>query len=245
MRNIKLTIQYDGTRYAGWQAQDNATAIQTVIEKALKDIVGKKVSLVGSGRTDAGVHASGQVANFKTVSKIPIKNVRMALNSALPKDIVITRVEEAGPGFNSQRGAKSKIYRYTISNGNFVDPFIRNFAARCFYKLNPGAMRRASKFLAGRHDFRAFKTNDGGGERNTVRTIKKISIEKEGNLVYIYIEADGFLYNMARSIVGTLIEVGRGKMDEERVKMILAKKDRRLSGPTMEAKGLCLIRVKY
>ncbi|MFA6079385.1 MAG: tRNA pseudouridine(38-40) synthase TruA [Candidatus Omnitrophota bacterium] len=244
MRNVKLTVQYDGTHYAGWQTQKNAKTVQEVIEKALRKITGEKVNLTGSGRTDSGVHARAQVANFRTRSALPLKNIQMALNSILPKDIVISGAEEAGPKFSAQHSAKSKVYRYTIANGDFVDPFIRRFAAKCFYKLDMGAMKRAASVLCGKHDFRSFQAKDVI-ERGSVRTIKKITIEKDGYLIYIDIEANGFLYNMARNIAGTLIEVARGKIPEDRVKDILLKKDRRLSGPTAPAQGLCLMKVKY
>ncbi len=243
IRNIKLTVQYDGTHYAGWQFQKNASTIQEVLSETIERITGRKVSLIGSGRTDSGVHAKAQVANFKTYSAILLKKMRMALNSNLPEDIVVTRIEEVDIKFNAQRDARSKLYRYTIFNGNFVDPFIRRYVSKCFYKLDLNAMRRASKGLLGRHDFKSFQAKDGR-ERNSIRTIKSIKIEKEGNLVYIYVEADGFLYNMVRNIAGTLIEIGRGKMREE-IGQILKKKDRRFSGPTAPAQGLCLLKVSY
>ena len=244
MRNIKLTIRYDGTHYSGWQSQKNGLAIQDVIEKAISKITGQHSHLTGSGRTDAGVHALTQIANFKTRSKIPLKNLQMALNTDLPKDIVIYHVEEAGPKFDAQRSAKSKLYRYIIMNNNFLDPFLRRYAAKCFYELDIRLMKKAAKLLVGRHDFKSFQAVDGT-ERNSVRTVKQITIEKELDLIYIDIEANGFLYNMVRNIVGTLVEVGRGKFTVESVKEILRKKDRRCSGPTMPAKGLRLVQVNY
>lgn len=244
MRNIKLTIQYDGTRYAGWQVQKNATAIQELIERALATITGAKTHVTASGRTDAGVHARAQIANFRTRCPIPLERLHMALNSALPKDIVVTRVEEADARFNAQHDAISKIYRYTIINNNFVDPFIRRFAAKVFFALDTGRMRRAAVDIIGRHDFKAFQAMDDH-ERTSVRTVKDVRIRREGDIVYIDIEADGFLYNMARNIAGTLVEIGRGKFPENRVKELLKAKDRKLCGPTMAAKGLCLIKVKY
>lgn len=244
MRNIKLTIQYDGTRYAGWQSQKNGRSIQDTIEKAIRKITGRRSHLTASGRTDAGVHAKAQVANFKTRSKIPLKNLQMAFNTELPKDIVVTDIEEVSLKFDAQRSAKSKLYCYTIANENFVEPLLRHFVAKCFYKLDIGRMVKAAKMLAGRHDFKAFQAKDKE-ERDSVRTIKHISVEKCGKLVYIYMEADGFLYNMARNITGTLIEVGRGKISPESVREILKSKDRRLCGPKMPAKGLCLLKVKY
>jgi len=246
MRNIKLTIRYDGTNYSGWQFQKNSRrTIQAVIERAIEKITGKHSHLTGSGRTDAGVHAKAQVANFKTRSKIPLKNLRMALNSELPKDIVIYKAEEAPAGFDAQRSARSKLYRYTIMNADLLDPFLRRYAAKVFYAIDVGLMKRAARDLAGKHDFKAFRAKDDGAEKNSVRTIKAIRIEKEGDLIYIDIEADGFLYNMARNIVGTLVEVGRGKFSVASVRDILRKKERRFCGPTMPAKGLCMERVAY
>ena len=244
MRNIKLTIRYDGTRYAGWQSQKNGLAIQDVIQAAIKKITGQVVSLIGSGRTDAGVHAEAQVANFKTKSALPLNKLRMALNSMLPGDIAITKVEETDRKFNAQKSARSKLYRYTIMNNDYMDPLVRHFASKCFYELDISAMRKAAKHLVGSHDFKSFQTTDGV-EKNSIRTIKNIKIEKSGDLVYIYIEANGFLYNMARSIVGTLVEVGRGKFEIVRVKSIILQRNRRFSGPTMPAKGLCMVAVKY
>lgn len=245
MRNIRLTIQYEGTGYSGWQSQKNARSVQDVIEACLKKILGHKTNLIGSGRTDAGVHALGQVANFHTRSNIPLKNIRMALNSGLPKDIVISRAEEAGRKFNARRSAKSKLYRYTVVNGDFMDPFVRRFAARSFYELDIGAMRKASKLLIGRHDFRAFRAVDGDPGKNSVRRIKLLKVEKKGNVINFFVEGDGFVYNMVRNIVGTLIEVGRGKFPVDRVKELLKERERRACGPAMPAKGLCLVRVDY
>ena len=244
MRNIKLTIRYDGTRYAGWQSQKNGLAIQDVIQDVIKEITRERALLTGSGRTDAGVHAEAQVANFKTKSRIPLKRLQMALNSRLPKDIAITRIEEAGLKFNAQKSAKSKLYRYTIINNDYMDPLLRYFAAKCFYRLDVKLMRKASKHLVGRHDFKSFQTTDGE-EKNSIRTVKNIKIEKDGDLLYVYIEANGFLYNMARAIVGTLVEVGRGKFEVSAIKDILSKRNRKFSGPTMPARGLCMVKVEY
>lgn len=244
MRNIKLTIRFDGTKYSGWQSQKNGRAIQDVLQDAVEKVTGRRSTVTGSGRTDAGVHAEAFTANFHTRSAIPLKRIRMALNSNLPRDIAITHVEEAHHNFNAQKSAKSKLYRYTIVNDDCMDPLIRHFAAKCFYSLDIGLMRRAARDLAGRHDFRSFRAKDGE-EKDSVRTIKRVAIEKSGNIVYIYMEADGFLYNMARNIAGTLVEVGRKKFGASCIKELIRKKDRRFSGPTMPAKGLCLVRVRY
>lgn len=243
-RNIRLIIKYDGTHYSGWQFQKNAETVQEAIESALNRITGRKVKLKGAGRTDSGVHAAGQVANFKTQSPITPARLKDALNSSLADDILIVSAKYVPIKFDSQRSAISKRYRYTVTTAHFADPFIRHFASRFSYTLNIGSMRRAAKALTGRHDFRAFQAS-GGKEMNTVKTIKKISIEKEGKLIYIDIWADGFLYNMVRTIAGTLLEIGRGKMPQDCIKEILAKKERRLAGPTAPAKGLCLMKVYY
>jgi tRNA pseudouridine38-40 synthase len=244
MRNIKLTIRYDGTNYAGWQSQKNATSIQDTIEAAIKKLTGRRSSVIASGRTDSGVHALAQVANFKTSSKIPFRNIEMALNAMLPDDMMISGCEEVNLKFNSQKSAKSKLYRYTIYNRDFMDPLLRHYAAKCFYHLDVGLMKKGARHLVGRHDFTSFQTKDGV-ERNAVRTVKYIKIEKTGYLIYIDIEANGFLYNMVRNIIGTLIEVGRGKCSADHVKEILAKKYKRTCGPTAPAKGLCLVQVRY
>lgn len=244
MRNIKLIVSYDGTNYAGWQSQKNARAIQEVLESALKKITGSRVKLTGSGRTDAGVHARAQVANFKTRSKLPLNKIKIALNSALPDDILMTAIEEAPKTFDAQRSAKLKHYRYTVTTSHFVDPFLRHFVARFSYPVNISAMRKAAAGLVGRHDFRAFQAS-GSDEKNTIRAVKKIKIEKIGELIYIDTWADGFLYNMVRTIAGTLLEIGRGKLPSDRIGEILRKKERRLAGPTAPAKGLCLMKVEY
>jgi tRNA pseudouridine38-40 synthase len=244
MRNIKLTIRYDGSRYAGWQFQKNGLAIQQVIQDAIRKITGECVNLTGSGRTDAGVHAEAQVANFKTRSAIPLKNMQMALNSKLPKDIAITHAEEVHPKFNAQHSAKAKLYRYTVFNNDYLDPLRRQYTAKCFFRLNLTEMRKAAKLLVGCHDFKSFRTADGE-DKDSVRRIHYIKIAKSGNVVYIHVKADGFLYNMARAIAGTLVEAGRGKFSIQKVKEILAKRDRRYCGPTMPAKGLCLVKVFY
>ena len=244
-RNIKLNLKYDGTNYSGWQSQDNANSIQAVIESALKVITGRKTKLVSAGRTDAGVHAKGQIANFRTMSGIPLKNIQKALNTALPKDIVISDIKEADPDFHARNDARSKRYRYTLVRSDFVDPLIRHFAVRCKYKLNLAAMRREARNLIGRRDFKSFQAAGSRNSKDTTRTVKDIRISNNKDIIYIDIEASGFLYNMARNIVGTLIEVGRGKMAEGAAKTILRKRDRRSCGPTAPGKGLCLVKVKY
>ncbi len=244
MRNIRLVIEYDGTNYAGWQIQKNAKSIQATLEAALKRILNEKAKLISCGRTDSGVHAKGHVANFKTNSKIPLVNIERGLNSVLPKDIVIKEAKEVPSDFNSRFDAKSKVYRYTILNRPHPAALCRYYFYHIPYKLNLKKMRREAKVLLGRHDFKSFQAADKK-ERSSVRTIKKLTVKKKGDFIEIEMGADGFLYNMARNIVGTLIEIGRGRFKPGSMKKILKAKDRNLAGRTAPAKGLCLVEVKY
>ncbi|MFH1753794.1 MAG: tRNA pseudouridine(38-40) synthase TruA [Candidatus Omnitrophota bacterium] len=244
MRNIKLTIQYDGTRYSGWQSQKNSVAVQDVMEKALSGLLGEKVKLIGASRTDANVHAAGQVANFRTGSRLSLLNIKNGLNRRLPKDIVVLRAAMAKEAFHAQYDAKSKIYRYRVYAGNPVPPFFKDFVARTSYELDTEIMSEEAKALLGRHDFISFQ-GANSPRKETIRSIKSIRVKKRGKLIEFHIEADGFLYNMARAIVGTLIDIGRGHMQRGSVKEILAKRERRFAGATAPAKGLCLMKVGY
>lgn len=247
MRNLKLTIEYDGSRYCGWQVQNTkhpAKTIQAAIEKALARILRHKIKLIGSGRTDAGVHAQAQVANFKTASGIPCAQLQRAFNSLLAPDIVISRVEEAGLDFHSRFDAKSKVYRYRILNRPYHSAFLRHTSYYYRYPLNIKLMQDEAGALLGKHDFRSFQARDER-QRGSVRAIKSIKISKRAGVVTIDIEADGFLYNMVRNISGTLIEIGRGKLGKGSLKRILLAKDRKSAGPTAPAKGLCLLKVNY
>lgn len=246
MRNIRLTIEYDGTDYAGWQSQKRrgSKTIQEEIEKAIEKITREKVKLIGSGRTDAGVHALAQVANFKTDSGIAAEKLQKALNAVLPEDIAITKVEAAGLDFHSRFLAKSKAYRYTILNRSCRSALFKEKAYFLPYPLNLRLMQKEAKSLLGRHDFRSFQAK-GKKERGAIRTVKSLKIRRDGDFIHIEIEADGFLYNMVRNIVGTLIEVGRGKMPEGSTGRILRAKDRKVAGPAVPARGLCLLKVRY
>jgi len=259
MRNIKLRIEYDGTNYCGWQIQNcrssllprrqagvsrrSKKSIQETIEKVLQRILQEKVSLIGSGRTDAGVHAKAQVANFKTNSNMALKKLFRALNGLLPKDISISAVRGVGPDFHSRYNAKSKIYCYSILNSSYPSALLRDRVYHYHYPLNIRLMQKESKVLLGRHNFSSFQV--AKSRRNPLKKIKKIKIVKEGNLIYIYIEADGFLHNMVRNIAGTLAEIGRGRFPEGFLRKILLSGDRKLAGPTLPARGLCLLRVRY
>jgi len=247
MRNIRLTIEYDGANYCGWQVQKRKgirPSIQQTIEKALCTITQGKVRLIGSGRTDAGVHALGQVANFTTDSAISCEKLQKALHALLPGDIVVNGVRLADAGFHSRFKARSKVYRYTVVNRTLPSVFLRSTSYFYSFPLDIKLMQKQARALLGRRDFSAFCAS-GSSAKSPVRTIKKIEIRKAGDLVSVTIEADGFLYNMARNIVGTLLEVGRGRFPPGSLKKILASGDRRRAGPTAPAKGLCLVEVKY
>jgi tRNA pseudouridine38-40 synthase len=252
IRNIKLVIEYDGTDYIGWQVQKiksqrskiKINTIQETIEKTLEKILQEKVKLIGAGRTDSGVHALAQVANFKTKSRLSAANIHRALNSILPQDIVIKGCSELNLKFHSRFDAKSKVYRYTILSGQARSVFHRRFCYHIPYPLDVNLMKKEARVLLGRHDFSSFMASDKK-KRQPVREIKSLEIVKKGRFIYIDIEADGFLYNMARNIVGTLIEIGRGKFVPGSLKKILKAKDRSKAGPTAPAKGLCLMEVKY
>ena len=243
-RNILLKVEYDGTNYSGWQSQKNSRSIQDTIEAAIRRITGRKARLIPCGRTDAGVHALGHIANFKTALNIPLYKLQRGLNSVLPKDIVIKEIREVPLKFHSRFDAKSKTYCYTIINGASPSAVQRNFTAHISYKLNLSLIKKEAKHLLGKHDFKSFQAADKV-ERSSIRTIKRMDIKKSGDLIKITVEADGFLYNMVRNIVGTLIEIGRGRFKPGSVAKILKAKDRKLAGPTAPAKGLCLMEVKY
>ncbi|MFH1853720.1 MAG: tRNA pseudouridine(38-40) synthase TruA [Candidatus Omnitrophota bacterium] len=248
MRNIRLTIEYDGTRFLGWQAQSNTKKLKTVqgeIEKAASRLFGRKARLKGAGRTDSGVHAEAQAANFKIDSNLPLYNITKGLNSYLPSDIAIISAEDVPLDFHSRFDAREKLYRYTIVNRKVRSPLLMRYAAMCSYDLDIGAMKKAAGYLIGKKDFKSFKAADKK-ESNSIRHIKRLDIiTKQSSIIEIYIQADGFLYNMVRNIAGTLIDVGRGRIRPEAVKDILKKRHRPAAGQTAPAKGLCLVKVFY
>lgn len=245
MRNIKLTIKYDGTRYKGWQRLgDSDLTLQAKLESVLSKMSGEPIEIIGSGRTDMGVHALGQVANFKTSSLMRTGEMLDYLYRYLPEDIVLTRIEEVDDRFHARYNAQSKKYLYRIWNHRYHDPFYRKYAEHIPDKLNLEAMRKAASFLVGEHDFSTFKSSRSKKKSN-LRNIYSIEIQKNGNTLEIIFHGNGFLYNMVRIIVGTLIEVGLGRMKPETVQEILHKKDRTLAGPTADAKGLYLVEVIY
>lgn len=244
MRNIKLTIEYDGKEFNGWQKQPSKLNIQGTIEQAIKLVTGEDVDLNASGRTDAGVHAIGQVANFKTNSNIPIEKLALAINSQLKNSIVIKKAEEVEEKFHSRYNAKHKTYRYIINNSKCGTAIYRNLEY-CFpIELDVEKMRQAAKYFEGEHDFKAFKSS-GTSRKNSVRTIYKSTVKKEGERIIIELTGNGFLYNMVRIISGTLLEVGTGKIKTEEIPNIIESKDRQKAGKTLPAHGLYLVEVTY
>ncbi len=244
MRNIKLIISYDGTNYSGWQSQSNGVTIQDKIERAIYKVLREKIRVTGASRTDAGVHARMQVANFKTESTLPLANIINGINRNLPRDIAIRKGKETSIGFHSQYHAKSKLYRYTVTNQSPVSPFEKDYVLSVRKPLNVDDMKREARHLKGLQDFSSFQGARSKRD-NTIREIYSIEINKRGKTIYIDVEANGFLYNMMRIIAGTLIGIGRGHLKKDSIKRILAKKRREYAGMTVPAKGLCLMKVRY
>lgn len=244
MRNIKLLIQYEGTAYAGWQRQDNALGIQEVIEEAIKKVTGEEVRLIGSGRTDRKVHALGQVANFHTSSQIPGHKFKYALNIKLPEDIQIIKSKEVDKNFHSRYDAKGKRYKYIIYNSPLANPIYRNFSYHIDKELDIYSMEKTARHFIGSHDFKSFM-GPRTGTVNTIRTISKIDMRKENELIYITIEGNSFLRHMIRIIVGTLVYVGIGKFEEQDIPKIIEARDRTKAGPTAPPQGLFLEKVYY
>lgn len=248
MRTLKLTLAYNGTQYAGWQVQaPGRTTVQEVLERAIAAVTGETVRAMASGRTDAGVHALGQVASFRTQSALPAEVFVRALNAHLPDDVAVLDARDVPDDFHATLSADKKRYRYLIHNHPIRDPFFHCRAWHYPAHLEDGAMHRAAQSLLGRHDFKSFETS--GSERQTsVRTIFDILVRRDAadaRLVVLEVEADGFLYNMVRSIVGTLVQVGRGAREESWVAEVLAACDRRKAGKTAPPQGLYLVRVDY
>ena len=244
MRNIKLTIEYDGKDFNGWQKQPNKLNIQGTIEQAIKCVTGEDAELNASGRTDAGVHALGQVANFKTNSKIPIEKFAIAINSRLKKSIVIKKAEEVDERFHSRLNCKKKTYRYIINNSEEGSAIYRNLETHIPQKLDVSKMEQAIKYFEGEHDFKAFKAS-GTSSKSSVRTIYEAKIYQKGEKIFIELTGNGFLYNMVRIIVGTLVDVGIGKIKPEDIPQIINEGKRENAGKTLPPNGLYLLNVMY
>jgi tRNA pseudouridine38-40 synthase len=244
VRNIKLTIRYDGGDYYGWQIQPGRKTIQGIITEAIQNLTGCKVQLFGASRTDAGVSALGQVALFQIDSPIPMENLAKAITHRLPADIAVTEAVEVPQGFDVIGAVKSKLYRYTIFTGP-LRPVLQ--IRHCWHlpgKLNTSAMDEAAKMLVGKKDFKSFASAADNRE-NSIRTIFRCDVTTKEDFVYVNVEGDGFLYNMVRNIVGTLVEVGVGRMNPGKMPQILKAKDRIAAGPIAPAAGLCLMWIKY
>lgn len=245
-RNIKLVVAYNGAAYHGWQRQaDGIVTVQQEIEDIATRVMKHRVILFGAGRTDAGVHADGQVANFYTTNfRIPLRGLRMAINARLPHDIAIRSAQEVPEPFHASRSAVGKTYRYRIFTGPERPVGLHKQIYHYWRPLDVDRMRRAARRILGEHDFRGFATSAEQRE-NTVRTVYRCEVSSVGQEIRVQVQGNGFLYNMVRNIVGTLVEVGRGHWEPDRIDLILSTRDRRNAGPTAPPDGLSLVCVHY
>jgi tRNA pseudouridine38-40 synthase len=244
MKNIKLTIEYDGSHYAGWQRQENAMSVQQMIEGALKKLTGEGISITGSSRTDSGVHARGQVANFFTDSTVPPDKYSYALNALLPRDIRITRSEEVDPDFHARFSVRGKKYKYSMIVNPHGTAIGNQYLHHVHVPLDIEAMNQAAGYFAGTHDFAAFMAT-GSSVRTTTRTIFYIRLDWDEPYLNLSVSGNGFLYNMVRIIAGTLLDVGKGKIRPEQIPGIIASRDRHRAGPTAPPNGLSLEEIYY
>jgi tRNA pseudouridine38-40 synthase len=247
MRNIKLVLEYNGSIFSGFQKQPGRLTIQEVLEKALSGFFDCKMKIAAaSGRTDTGVHAEGQVVNFKTSSAHTLKQIQKGLNALLPPPVAVKNIEEAGADFHARYSVRSKAYEYRIWNHPCRSPLVAGRAFHVPYPLDLAKMRKAARSFIGKHDFRSFTSVSSMKKGSScVRTVKRFQIKRQGRLILMHVEADGFLYHMIRNMVGTLLEVGRGKRKVEEIPVILKARNRRLAGATAPSEGLTLIRVRY
>jgi len=243
-RKIKITIEYDGTNYSGWQIQPDQISVQQKIEEALKALFNDDVKIHGAGRTDAGVHALGQVAHFELDADIPSERIKYAINTKLPKDIRIVKSEEADIDFHARYNAKGKVYRFQIHNADIPSAIFRNNRYHVRQILDVEKMIEAGAFFLGVHEFSAF-CGSGTDVDNKVREIYRIDIVKRGNVIELEFQGSGFLYHMIRIMVGTLIDVGKGKIKPQAISEIILSGDRCNAGATAGGCGLCLVRVLY
>lgn len=242
--NIKLTIEYDGSNYHGWQIQPNGQTIQEILEQALGRFLGVKVRVNGSGRTDAGVHALGQVANFFCPDPVDLRRLQKGLNALTPRDIMVKQIESVADSFDARRDAKSRIYRYRIWNHPVPSAFHRRFSWHVHDPLDISSMREAIRFLEGEHDFGSFQAA-GCDALHPIRRMYFNSLDLEADFLVYTVEATAFLRHMVRNIVGTLVEVGRGERSPADFACLLQEQDRTLAGPTAPPNGLFLVEVKY
>lgn len=244
MRRIKLTVSYDGTSYCGWQVQPNGVSVQEVLERHLSELLKEPIRVMGASRTDAGVHALGNVAAFDTSARMPADRISFALNTRLPADIRIQESAEVPADFHPRFAKTAKTYEYRILNRKFPDPTRRLYTYFYYYPLDVELMRRGAAYLVGEHDFKSFCTAKPGVD-STVREIYSLDVEKENDVITLRVRGNGFLYNMIRIIAGTLIRVGGGYYPPEHVKEILEAGDRRMAGETARPEGLTLVKIDY
>lgn len=244
MRRIMLTVAYDGTDYCGWQIQNNGETIEGVLNRELSALLKENITVIGASRTDAGVHAEGAVCVFDTESRIPGEKFSYALNQSLPKDIKVQYSEEVEPDFHPRKVPCRKTYDYRIWVDKFPMPTNERYTYHIHTPLNIDKMRQGASYLIGQHDFKAFCSSHTQTD-NTVRTIYRLSVIEQGKMITVSVCGNGFLYNMVRIIVGTLIEVGQGKREPESIKELLRNLDRTKSGPTAPAHGLCLMEYEF
>lgn len=244
MRNIKCEIAYDGSGYVGWQLQAEGRTVQATVEGSLETILGHPVRVAAAGRTDAGVHALGQVINFSTVSSIPLQGLARGLNSVLPGDVAVLRAEEAPHDFHARYMAISKTYVYVIDTAPIRTPFLQRYVLHVGMSLDVDAMRSAAQMLVGEHDFASFQAA-GSRVKTTVRSISVSDVFRKGHRVYVWMQGSGFLRHMVRNVTGTLLQVGTGRRDPSDMRKIMDLKDRRHAGPTAPPQGLYLVGVEY
>jgi tRNA pseudouridine38-40 synthase len=244
MRNLKLTVEYKGTDYVGFQKQPDRKSIQGVLEETLSKILQEDIALIGAGRTDAGVHAKGQCVNLLISSKMDCGRLKRSTNSLLPSDIVIKEMTEVDPSFHARRNARSREYKYLILNREYPSAFWNDFSFFLREPLDLAAIQEAAAVLEGEHDFSSFCVSESKPENGT-RSMERVGISRERDLIHLDFEANAFLHNMVRIIVGTLIQVGSGTLSAERMQSILAAGDRKEAGPTVPPHGLFLMRVNY
>lgn len=244
MKRVKLTVAYDGTNYCGWQVQPNGITVQEVLNQCLSEFTGENIETIGASRTDAGVHALGNVAVFDTEMRMPGDKFSFALNQRLPEDIRIQKSEEVDANFHPRYVKSQKTYEYRILNCRFPIPTERFYSHFTYIPLDVDKMKEAASYLIGEHDFKSF-CGTGAQVKTTVRTVKEIQIEKSGDRITIRITGEGFLYNMVRIIAGTLMDIGGGLYPPEKMKEILEEKDRKKAGPTAPARGLTLMKIQY
>lgn len=244
---IKLKVAYDGTQYGGWQVQTNALSIQALLEKALSIFLREKTTLIGAGRTDAGVHAQGQTAHFTTTSSFDLERLLLSVNALLPYDIRVLEAAKVNPDFHARYDATGKIYHYRLHLSPASDPFKRLYSHHIPYALDLDALHSATRHFIGMHDFTAFanEAHKGSAAKNAVRTLSRLDMIEEAGGIRLEFEGGGFLYKMVRNIVGTLLDVARGKLPEEQIPAIFASRDRRKASMAAPPHGLCLIVVLY